>query len=169
MGAWGVTARESDTGLDYLAIVEKQHFEKNGYSYFEVKEVMEFLHSFILDGIKRENKGCPDEDMELYIQSAFPYRYGHAVILIAECLADYIDNGVLEVDRYVAGADEPQVMRIANFVYTKDDLRRLLSDLQSILQADHDLYEVWRESNSFDEWQAHMNTLRGKLEQHIEA
>ena len=169
MGAWGVTARQSDTGLDYLSLVQDRHLQEADYQYFDVRAIVDFLKAYIFDGIVRYNAGCSDEEMETYIEANFPYRYGHAVLLIAECLADYFDTGELAVDLYNDGADEPQVMKISKFIYTGDDLRHLLGELQGILKPDHDLYDAWKDSDSFDEWQTHVQALCDKLQSRMGA
>lgn len=163
MGAWGVTARESDTGLNYLGIVEDRIFKKSGYKYFNVKEITELLSRYIIDEVKTINKGCPEENMDDYVQVAFPYRYGNAVILISECLVEYFDNGELALDFYKAGEKEPSVIKITDFIYTRDDLSHLLSELQNMLNPNHGLYVAWKDSDYFDEWQSHIKALSDNL------
>ena len=81
MGAWGITMRQSDYGLDLLGIVVKD--------------------------IKRTNRGCPPEELDYYINANFPQGFTQAALLIAECLADYYRTGELIVTEYVGEKYDP--------------------------------------------------------------
>jgi hypothetical protein len=93
MGCWGVKATECDCGLDLLYGAITSNLLKKNFKQFNVKELMAVSKKHIIDGIKEENKGCSKADMEMYIDSNFPYSYDHAVMLMAECLVDFFNNG----------------------------------------------------------------------------
>ena len=55
-------------------------------------------------------------------------------MLIAECINDYFFNGELVVNIYDAGETGKSQRRITEFVFTADDLNKLLADLINLLR-----------------------------------
>lgn len=53
MGAWGVTMRESDYGLDLLELIRDSLLVGIDYKYLNVAEAIELLRKHILDEIKK--------------------------------------------------------------------------------------------------------------------
>lgn len=107
MGAWGITMRQSDYGLDLLGIVVETQLKKENFSTFTVAEAMDVLRQDILKDIKRANRGCPPEELDYYINANFPQGFTQAALLIAECLADYYRTGELIVTEYVGEKYDP--------------------------------------------------------------
>ena len=66
MGAWGITMRESDYGLDLLGTVVKAQLKQTDFSDFHVTEAIELLRQDILEEIKRANRSCPPEKLDYY-------------------------------------------------------------------------------------------------------
>ena len=66
MGAWGITMRESDYGLDLLGTVVKAQLKQTDFSVFHVTEAIELLRQDILEEIKRANRSCPPEKLDYY-------------------------------------------------------------------------------------------------------
>lgn len=125
MGAWGVTARESDYGLDLLAEAEKNCLAKSEYSVFNVREVMDYLENSIITEIRNTNKGCPDADMDFYIEANFPNDYGQAAVLISECLSDFLRSGKLLLEVYNRETKEFERKEIRKVIFTNEDLKQL--------------------------------------------
>lgn len=86
-----------------------------------------------------------------HMSVTFPYRYNHAVMLIAECLADCFCTGEL----------------LTEFIFTAADLSNLLADQQNLLDPKDDLYSSWEESDYFDDWQSHVKMLCESLKKQI--
>lgn len=163
MSSWGVKATESDYGLDLLVIIEKNHLEKNGFSYFDINETVQLLKKHIITDIINCNRGCDEEDMNIYIEDAFPYRYDIVIQLIAEFFYEYITDGKWVVTDY---NDKDSDKVIKQFNYTKDDLKNLINDLRKLLHSDSELFQVWRDSDSFFEWKLHITALINCLNNH---
>ncbi len=167
MGAWGVKAIESDYGLDLLALVEERYLRERNYERFSVCEVMVFLKEHITQQIRHTNRGASDEAMLEYIEYNFPGCYDQAVVLMAELLVKYFERGNIVLDVYERGK-EPISKTITNMICSGDDLNGLLTDLQTVLDPDRDLYRSWESGDYFHEWQAHVQALCDDLKNQID-
>jgi hypothetical protein len=171
VGSWGVSAHESDYGLDLLAVVTDKHLREVNYKHFGIREATELLKTHIVAEFNRENgdvfKEIGSEKAQEYIdyfnEYTFPYHYAYAVMLVAECFAEYIKEGNLTVYDYGAKKDRT----IFVFMYNTDELNAFLTELRAILNPEHVLYVSWKESKSFDKWKAFMEKLCGIVSQAI--
>ena len=48
MGAWGITERQSDDGLDLLGIIIAEHLRKVDFTVFNVSEAVKLLNDYYL-------------------------------------------------------------------------------------------------------------------------
>ena len=156
MGAWGITMRESDYGLDLLGTVVKAQLKQTDFSVFHVTEAIELLRQDILEEIKRANRGCPPEKLDYYINANFPRDFTHAALLIAECLADYYRTGDLIVTEYVGESYTPVEHHIKNFVVSEGDLKTLLDELRKFQDPEHELYQSWLKEETRQAWLVHI-------------
>ena len=157
MGSWGVTARESDYGLDLLALIETDYLKPTGFKHFDVKDVMDFCKNYIIDGIRREQEPYlgEDEDIQEYIDANLPYRYDTVIQLVAECLSEYAQNSEFLIDDYEANVE----IRITEFIFTESILDELLEELHKMLDPKSWLYKSWFEDSTRQEWIAHMKMV----------
>jgi len=155
MGAWGVTARESDSGLDLLAVIETKCLKPIDFKHFDVAAIMEFLKSHIIEKIRIANRGCSEKRMAYYIEVNFQDDYNDAVLLVSECLADYYQHGELVIDDYDAEIER----KITQFIFTDSMLDELLEELHKMLDPKSGLYDVWSEDSDRQEWTLHMKMV----------
>ena len=167
MGSWGVKAMESDYGLDLLIIAEKRYLQGVKFKNFHVKHITELLRAYIVDEFVQESNGWEAQYIDFFYDYTFPYHYDEAVMLVAECLNDYFRNGKFRMEIFEEGKDKPTRKTISEFIFTANDLNKLLADLKNILDPTRGLYESWKESQSFDEWQAHIKMLCESIENQI--
>ena len=136
MGWWGVKAHESDRGLDLLWVVKDSYLCEREFKHFNIKEVVELLKNHIKDKILKTTKKWEQEDenwgqeqSDEYYEDTFSYDYGVATMLVAECFADYLENGSITVYDDAAEKDR----KITKVIYAKADLEALgLAPLISI-------------------------------------
>ena len=157
MGAWGITARESDSGLDTLAIIEVKCLKPIGFKYFDVKGICDFLMDYFTKGFLKENEGYikEGENYQEYLDDYLSRRYPCAVMLIAECLTEHSQNGVFIIEDY----DENVEMRITEFIYTDSVLDELLDELHKMLDPGHIEYKSWIKDADRKKWLSHIKTL----------
>jgi len=157
MGAWGITAHESDAGLDALAIIEKKCLKPINFKYFDVKSICDYLVDYFTKGFLKENEGYikDGEDYQEYLDDYLSRRYPYAVILIAECLAEYSQNGVFIIEDY----DTKTETRITELIYTDSVLAELLEELHKMLDPEHDMYKAWFEDAVREAWKSRMTIL----------
>lgn len=55
MGYWGITERESDAGLDLLAVIADTQLKPAGYTVFNVEEALELVKAGCLDRIRQRH------------------------------------------------------------------------------------------------------------------
>ena len=166
MGSWGVKVIQSDYGLDLLIIVEERYLRGVKFKTFHVKHITELLRAYIVDAFAKESYGWETQYLDFFYDYTLPYRYDEAIILIAECLTEFFTTGKLAINIFDKG--KPRKKKITEFVFTDDDLKSLLNDLQGVLTPERGLYESWKESASFDEWQAHIKMLCESVKNQID-
>lgn len=168
MGSWGVTMRESDYGLDMLDSIMEAQFEKNDFKYFHAAQAVELLRQEILEEIERSCRGCSPEELENYIGMNFPGDFQQAAMLVAECLAEYYENGELVVYDYSGRNTGPEERHIREVVVTEEDLRLLLEQLRNALSPESEMMSEWEwEEGCKEKWIAYAEGLCRALEQQI--
>jgi len=148
MGAWGITMRESDSGLDLLALVEKKCLKPIDFKYFNVDVILDFLKNHIIEQIKKANSGCAEDMMAHYIEANFTSDYNDAVLLVSECFADYLHKGAFIAKDYETKTE----MKITEFIFTDSVLDELLEELHKMLEPTHDMYTTLFEDDTRKEW-----------------
>ena len=164
MGAWGVTMRESDYGLDLLELIRDSMLVGIDYKYLNVSEAIELLRKHILDEIKKANRGCTPEELDFYIKENFQRDFEEAALLIAECLADYYEHGELVIYDFSSGNTGRPERYIRDVIVTDEDLKLLLTEMRKALPPESELYNSWEESEHLDEWHAYVKALCQTLE-----
>jgi len=92
MGAWGITVRQSDNGLDLLDTIVAEQLRKVEFAAFNVSEAIMLLKQSIQDEIEKYKKKLPSKITEFYISGTLLHKFTHAALLIAECLDDYYSH-----------------------------------------------------------------------------
>ena len=157
MGAWGTTARESDNGLDTLALIEVKCLKPVGFKHFDVKAILDFCKNHIIEGIKKEEEPWlrEDDDIQEYIDANLPHRYDSVIKLVASCLTEYAQNGVFIIEDYEAKTK----MRITEFIYTDSVLDEILGELKNMLNPEHFEYTSWFQDDDRQAWKSHMQMM----------
>jgi hypothetical protein len=163
VGSWGVRAHTSDCGLDLLSAAADKYLRGVKYKTFHVRHITELLRAHIIDEFAKESIGWEAHYIDFFYAYTLPYDFAHAAILVAECFAEYRQKGKYSIYDYEAEKNR----RVAEFIFTDADLKFLRAELQSVLNPEHSLYESWKDSESFDEWRAHIQTLCDTLSQAV--
>ena len=164
MGSWGIRAHESDCGLDLLAVAEDRILRGVKFKTFHVKHITELLRSHIIDKFVKESYGWESHYIDAFYDGTFHYNFAHAVILVAECFAEYRQKGKYTVNDFSKG--NVRKRRITEFIYTNKDLETLRTELQATLDPEHELYNSWFDEH-LNEWKAHIQMLCDTLSQAI--
>lgn len=165
MGAWGVTMRESDYGLDLLELVRDAQLAGIDYKCLNIAEAIELLREHILDEIKKANRGCTPEELDFYIKENFQRDFEQAALLIAECLADYYEHGELIIHDFSSKNTGKHERHIRDVIVTDKDLELLLTEMRKALSPESELFKSWEKSEYLEEWQAYVKALCQTLEQ----
>ncbi|MCP1223458.1 DUF4259 domain-containing protein [Sebaldella sp. S0638] len=143
MGAWGVRALDSDEGLDVLD-------EFTDYSIENDKiKIGDLIEYFIEAELLPEN---PDEKDFLYDQT---------VMVLAELLEEYNEKGKIILE-YEDDDEEEVEAEIADVSFDESDINYLTEQITDILEPKgeiHETYELWEDSESFQEWKEHVLSL----------
>ena len=166
MGAWGITMRESDGGLDLLRTIVEEHLKKVEFSTFSVAEAIEIVKADGLEEIRKANRGTSAADLIFYISENFPRLFTVGALLIAECLADYYRTGELTVTEYIGKSKDPVDHHIKEFVVTPADLKILLDELLSVQKPEHEFYQGWFEEETRQRWLAYIRSIQQTLKEH---
>jgi len=107
MGAWGVTVKQSDYGLDLLGTIVNIQLKQVDFTVFNVADILEVVKEDIMEEIRQANRGCSAKQLVHFFGMTFPVRFTQGALLVAECLADYCRTGELVVTEYVGEKCEP--------------------------------------------------------------
>jgi hypothetical protein len=165
VGSWGIRAHESDTGCSLLTVATERYLRGVKFKTFHVRHVTEIMRSHIIDKFAKESNGWEAYYIDMFYKHTFHYDFAHALILVAECIAEYRQKGKYMV--YDFAKKKPVKRRVAEFIFTKEDLETLRTELQSMLDPKHALYDSWVDSDTANKWLAHIQSLCDTLSQAI--
>ena len=149
MGAWGVRALDSDEGLDVFDEFTDYCIEND-----EIK-MGDLLEHFKETGFLPEN---PEE---------IDFLYDHTVMVLAELLEEYHKNGKVIIN-YENDDDEDIEEEITNISFDKENVSFLIEQISDILKPKDEMqetYELWEDSDSFQEWKEHNLVLLKTLKE----
>lgn len=166
MGAWGITMRESDYGLDLLSVIVEEQLKPVQFAYLDTVKAIELLRQHILDEIKHCNRECSQEELDYYIEINFPRDFTQAALLIAECLGEYYRTGELVFYEYIEKTCELQERHVKQVIAAGEALPVLLEEVGRVQDPDHEIYQSWIREETRQKWLAHIRALREILEAH---
>lgn len=167
MGAWGITVRQSDDGLDLLDTIVAGQLRKVNFSAFNVSEAIALLNQTIQEEIEQYRQKPPSKITDLYISETLMHNFTNAAILVAECLYGYYQTGELVVYDYVGENYDPVEYHIKNFIVTRNDLPPLLAELESVQSPEHWKYQGWSREQILRQWLEHIRFVQQSLEKNL--
>lgn len=151
MGAWGIKALESDQGLDILGFLKVHYL--SGHTAVKLEDVISVL----------KEEGLLGETFE-QIDSL----YDNTAMALAELYLEWVDTGKLDYD---SENETPVWTKVTDFTASQDALDFLLRYLYDIRNEvpdeddEREIVELWRDSDSWEEWSLHLDTLIQHLSQ----
>lgn len=118
MGAWGITVRQSDDGLDLLDTIVAEQLRNVNFTVFNVSEAITLLNQTIQEEIEQYKQKPPSKITDFYISETLMHDFINAALLVAECLYDYYQTGELVVYDYIGENYDPVEYHIKNFIVT---------------------------------------------------
>ena len=167
MGAWGITVRQSDDGLDLLDTIVAGQLRKVDFSAFNVSEAIVLLNQTIQEEIEQYRQKPPSKITDSYISETLMHNFTNAAILVAECLYDYYQTGELVVYDYVGENYDSIEHHIKNFIVTGNDLPPLLAELESVQSPEHWKYQEWASEQILRQWLEHIRSVQQSLEKNL--
>ena len=167
MGAWGITVRQSDDGLDLLDTIVAGQLRKVDFSAFNVSEAIALLDQTIQEEIEQYRQKPPSRITDLYISETLMHNFTNAANLVAECLYDYYQTGELVVYDHVGENYDPIEHHIKNFIVTGNDLPPLLAELESVQSPEHWKYQEWASEQILRQWLEHIRSVQQSLEKNL--
>ncbi len=149
MGAWGIKALESDEGLDVLGILADNYLPT--HTALNLGEMIGVL----------KTHGMFGEDFE-EIDSL----YDNSAMALAQLYLEWLDTAKLNYDN----EDEnlwAMVKSLSADKFALEFLLRYLHDIKNEVPDEDDereLVELWRESDSWEDWSNHLDMLIERLE-----
>ena len=150
MGSWGVKALESDNGLDLIFLLKSDYLPKHK------KLTLGGLIGFL------KEEGFLGETV-----NEIDFLYDNTAIALAELYSEWQETGKLNYD----DEDSNVWLAITNFSASatarKDLLRRLRSIKNQVPDEDgeREIVELWKESNHWESWDKHLDSLIKLLQQ----
>lgn len=154
MGAWGIKALESDEGLDVVDVL-REYLE--GFKNKRVITLKEIINLMIEQGMLGETL----EEIE--------FLYDNTAIAISELYFDFKENGKLDYDD--EEEDETTFSKLEKFSSDKKSLKYLIDYLTNIYNkvpdedGEREIVELWKESNHWESWDKHLDSLIELLQQ----
>ena len=167
MGAWGITVRQSDNGLDLLDAIVEEQLRKVNFAAFNVSEAIAFLKQNIQEKIEQCKQKLPSKTTDFYISETLMHNFTNAELLVAECLYYYYQTGELVVYDYVGENYDPVKYHIKSFIVTEMDLPPLLAELKNVQNPEHWKYQGWASEEILQQWLEHIQSVQQTLEEHL--
>ena len=166
MGAWGITVRQSDDGLDLLDTIVAEQLRNVNFTVFNVSEAITLLNQTIQEEIEQYKQKPPSKITDFYISETLMHDFINAALLVAECLYDYYQTGELVVYDYIGENYDPVEYHIKNFIVTKADLQPLLAELENVQTPEHWKYQGWASEEILKQWLLHIQSVYQTLKEH---
>lgn len=156
MGAWGIKALESDDGLDVIDALEDYITQKP-------EEKVELTLGEVIAELKGSLLGDGMEQVD--------FLYDNTAMALAELYLDFSETGEMNYDN--EETEKSLRNRVKSFTADQASIAfilRYLTDIRDEVPDDDDereTVELWRESESWDQWCAHLHHLIQQLEKQI--
>ena len=167
MGAWGITVRQSDDGLDLLDTIVAEQLRNVNFTVFNVSEAITLLNQTIQEEIEQYKQKPPSKITDFYISETLMHDFINEALLVAECLYDLYQTGALVVYDYIGENYDPVEYHIKNFIVTKADLQPLLAELENVQTPDHWKYQGWASEEILKQWLLHIQSVYQTLKEHL--
>ena len=150
MGSWGVKALESDNGLDLIFLLKSDYLPKHK------KLTLGGLIGFL------KEEGFLGETV-----SEIDFLYDNTAIALAELYSEWQETGKLNYDDEDSNVWSAITNFSASATARKDLLRRLRSIKNQVPDEDgeREIVELWKESNNWESWDKHLDSLIKLLQQ----
>lgn len=148
MGAWGIKALESDEGLDVIDILTNEYVPEHQVLY--LGEIIELMKVETMLGAD---------------SSQIDFLFDNTAMALAELYLQWKDDGKLDYDN-----EESVWDKVTDFIATKEALDVLLKQLTDIKNevpdedGEREIAELWKDGNSWEEWNNHLDILIQRLE-----
>lgn len=148
MGAWGVKALQSDEGLDVIDILTNEYVPE--HPVLDLGEIIELMKEEVMLGA----------DL-----SQIDFLFDNTAMALAELYFQWKDFGKLDY-----GTEESVWNKVTDFMTSKEALDLLLRQLTDIKNevpdedGEREIAELWKDGNSWEEWNNHLDILIQRLE-----
>lgn len=152
MGAWGIKALESDTGLDVVDLVGGMQ---------EEGRVLRLSH-ILADLTKAGMLSASFEDID--------YLYDNTAMAVAELYIQFREEGQLSYEHEEPERSLAEVKKFIADAASLQYLHRMLCDIRDEVKDDsgeREIVELWREAD-WEEWRAHLLSLIAQLASYLE-
>lgn len=152
MGCWGITAFESDAGLDAVGFI-RNHLPENGK--LELGKIIKAL--------RQDRWNAPPDTFEADSHTS--------PMALAEIVVRFLDRDVKAIDYHAASeAKDKHFSSITSFTASREDTRWLRDYLSDTLKyavknaEEGEKWGGWFQEKDWIDWQNHMGTLIGRLD-----
>jgi len=144
MGCWGITAFESDAGLDAVGFIKK-NLPKNGKIELET----------IIEALRQENWNAPPD-----VEQAGSHT---SAMALAEIMVKFIDRDIGSLDRKFSTVTSFSASR-ESLLWLQDYISGSLQHAKLSAKYDGEKWGGWFEKKNCIGWQEHMKTLTNRLD-----
>ena len=152
MGSWGVKALESDEGLDVIDILTNEYVPE--HPVLDLGEIIELMKEEVMLGADF---------------SQIDFLFDNTAMALAKLYFQWKDVGKLDY-----GTEESVWNKVTDFMTSKEALDLLLRQLTDIKNevpdedGEREIAELWKNGNSWEKWNNHLDMLIQRLEQEQE-
>lgn len=152
MGSWGVKALESDEGLDVIDILTNEYVPE--HPVLDLGEIIELMKEEVMLGADF---------------SQIDFLFDNTAMALAELYFQWKDVSKLDY-----GTEESVWNKVTDFMTSKEALDLLLRQLTDIKNevpdedGEREIAELWKNGNSWEKWNNHLDMLIQRLEQEQE-
>ena len=152
MGAWGIKALESDSGLDVIDLLEANY---NGKYELLLSEIITLC-------LKEEFLSKDENDIDFF--------YDNTSIALAELIVMFKKDGEFDYDNE---DDKISLRKKKSFRTDKSSIEFILKNLIDIKNekpdedGEREYVELWKESDSYNDWKNHLESIIVELSNEV--
>lgn len=160
-----ISVKDSAFGQDMLEVLAERQLEKIAFRELDVTQSIVTLKEYLVKKLSHGNWKIDPGLCQPELRYLYPVYFDSARVLLAECVAEFFQNGKI----YMAVLDPYRMEYVEHeirlLVLRPEDVSSLLRALKKVQDPSHDLIARWKDPAQRERWGEHMRALYQTISQ----
>ncbi len=163
--AKAIRVKDTAFGQDMLEVLAERQLERIGYQELDIAHSIQTLKEYLVKKLSHGNWSVDPGLCQPELRYLYPVYFDSARVLLAECVAEFFQNGKI----YMAVLDPYHMEYVEHeirlLVLRPEDVSSLLRALKKVQDPSHDLIARWKDPAQRERWGEHMRALYQTISQ----